>query len=225
MKVLSRNKLIFLAGLAVFIGTFAFSLSFAQMPADKLSSLLIKMEEADKKINTLKADFTQTTFFESTKEEQEISGTIYLKKPESIYIDKRTPQKQHIYIDGKNITTYTPENDQAIIDKWNNVIDGDFAPITIVSFGSSWREIKKTNKITLDSQDEEYNVIAVDPLKNKGWNIKIYISKTTMHPCKAILKSGGTKVEIVFKNYVVNPILDKNMFKLKVSGKVEIINL
>jgi outer membrane lipoprotein-sorting protein len=225
MKVLSRSKLIFLAGIVIFIGTFVFSLSFAQTSADKLSSLLIKMEEADKKISTLKADFTQTIFFESTKEKQEISGVIYLKKPESIYIDKRTPQKQHIYIDGKNITTYIPDNAQAIIDKWNNVIDGDFAPVTIVSFGSSWREIKKTNKISFDSEDEKYIVITVKPFKDKGWDIKMYISKTTMCPCKAILKSGVIRTEIVFKSYVANPILDKNMFKLNVSSQVEVINL
>ncbi|GHT71805.1 hypothetical protein AGMMS49950_09110 [Endomicrobiia bacterium] len=222
---LSRSKLAFLAGLVVLMEIFVFSLGFAQTSTDKLPSLLLKMEEADKKINTLKADYTQSIFFKSTKEKQEMSGTIYLKKPGSIYIDKKTPQKQYIYIDGKNITTYTPDNGQEIIDKWKNVIDDDFTPVTIVSFGSSWREIKKTNKISFGGEDEKYIVIRVESLKNNSQTIKIYISKATMCPCKTVLESDGTKVEIIFKSYTVNPPLDKNIFKLNVSNEVEVIKL
>ncbi|GHT46104.1 hypothetical protein AGMMS49936_04490 [Endomicrobiia bacterium] len=222
---LSRSKLTFLAGLVILMEIFVFSLGFAQTSTDKLSSLLLKMEEADKKINTLKADYTRNVFFKSTKEKQEISGTIYLKKPGSIYIDQKTPLKQYIYIDGKNITTYTPDNEQAIIDKWKNVIDDDFTPVTIVSFGSSWREIKKTNKISFDGEDEKYIIVRVESFKNNGQTIKIYISKATMYPCKTVLESGGTKVEIIFKSYTVNPPLDKNIFKLNVSNEVEVIKL
>jgi outer membrane lipoprotein carrier protein len=222
---LLENKLVFLTGLVVFIATFFFSLSFAQMSSDKLSSLLLKMEEVDKKINTLKADYTQTIFFESTKEKQEVLGTIYLKKPGSIYINQRAPQEQQIYIDGKNITIYTPDNGQAVIDNWKNVIDGDFAPVSIVSFGSSWREIKKTNKISFGGESEKYIVVKIEPVRNKDWNIKIYISKTTMYPSKAVSESNGAKVKIIFKNYTINPLLDKNMFKLNVSDEVEVIKL
>ncbi|MCA6070940.1 MAG: hypothetical protein LE168_00900, partial [Endomicrobium sp.] len=51
------------------------SLGFAKTLNDRLNVLLLDMEAADKKIYTLKAEYTQTILFESTKEKQEIVGT------------------------------------------------------------------------------------------------------------------------------------------------------
>ncbi|MDR3256735.1 MAG: outer-membrane lipoprotein carrier protein LolA [Endomicrobium sp.] len=198
---------------------------FAHTKNDKLNYILVKMEEADKKINTLKADYTQIIFYESTKEKQEVSGTLFLKKPSSIYINQRVPQEQQIYIDGKNIVIYTPENGQAVIDNWKNVIDGDFSPATIISFGSSWREIKKTNIINLGDENEKYIIIKINPVKNKRLNLKIYISKTSMYPEKAVVESEGVVVEIIFTSYTFNPVLYKNMFKFNAPDSVEIIKL
>ncbi|MDR0800495.1 MAG: outer-membrane lipoprotein carrier protein LolA [Endomicrobium sp.] len=198
---------------------------FAQIKDNSLNDILKKMEEAEKKINTLKADYTRSIFFESTKERQEFAGTLFLKKPDSIYIKQKTPQEQRIYIDGKNITVYVPENEQAVIDDWKNVADGDFAPAAIISFGSNWRKIKKTNVISFGGENEKYVVIKVNPMRNKDWNVKIYVSKTTMYPGKAVIESDGVKAEIIFKSYTLNPALDKNIFKFNASVGVEIIKL
>jgi chaperone LolA len=201
------------------------SLGFAQLYDDKLNTLLLNMEEFSKEIHTLKTDYTQTLFFESTKEKQEVDGTLFLKKPDSVYINQKMPQEQKIYINGKNITIYTPNNSQAIVDNWKNVIDDDFSPALIVNFGSSWRDIKKTNILSFSGENEKYNIIKVVPVKNKDWNIKIYISKTTMYPDKAILESDGAVAEIIFKSYTVNPVLDKAIFKFSAPNDVEIIKL
>ena len=197
----------------------------AQIEDNSLSDILKKMEEAEKKINTLKADYTRSIFFESTKEKQEFAGTLFLKKPDSVYINQRTPQEQRIYIDGGNITIYVPENEQAVIDDWKNVIDKDFTPATIISFGSNWRKIKRTNVISFGGENEKYVVIKINPMKNEDWNIKIYVSKTTMYPGKAVIESDGVKSEIIFKSYILNPMLDKNIFKFNALAGVEIIKL
>lgn len=200
-------------------------IAFAHSKDDNLNNILKKMEAVEKRIYTLKADYTRSIFFESTKEKQEVSGTLFLRKPGSIYINQRTPQEQRIYIDGQNITIYVPESRQAVIDSWKNFTDGDFALIVIINFGSSWREIKRTNIISFGGENEKYIVIKVNPIEeNKGWNIKIYVSKATMCPGKAVIESDGVSDEIIFKSYVLNPALDKNMFKFNASG-IEVIKL
>lgn len=221
---MKNSFLLFQKSIIITIFFIASHLSFAYASQDKVLDLLLKMEESDKKISSLKVDFTQTLVFESTKEKQEIIGTIYLKKPDSIYINQKTSQEQQIYIDGKNITIYTPDNRQAVIDKWNNIIDEDFVPAIVVSFGSSWREMKKTSKINLIGENERYVVIKITSV-NKDWSLKIYVSKLTMLPGKAVVESDGTTIEIVFKSYTINPSLDKNMFKLNVMDDIEIIKL
>jgi chaperone LolA len=197
----------------------------AQEISRELSQFLLKLEQSEKKINTIKADFVQTTSFELTGEKQKIVGTVFLKKPNSLYINQRTHQEQRIYIDGKTITIYTPSESQAVIDSWKNSINEDFSPVFIVNFGSSWKDIRKTSNITLEGHDNNSVIIKIQPLRNKDVNTKIYISKVSMLPEKAIINSEVTKIEIVFKNYSLNPELSKDIFKFKISNNIEIIKL
>jgi outer membrane lipoprotein-sorting protein len=53
----------------------------------------------------------------------------------------------------------------------------------------------------------------------------MYIAKTNMLPEKAVITSEGIKIELVFKNYIVNPKLAVATFNLKVPSNVEIIKL
>jgi outer membrane lipoprotein-sorting protein len=194
------------------------------MSNDKLNTLLLKIEKIDKKIKTLKVDYMQTVVFEATKEEQITFGTLFFKKPDSIYINQKTPQIQKIYINDKNITVYTPDNKQVVIDKCENMIDWDFATANIINFGSSWRKIKKTNTISFDGEDKKYIVFKINPLeKNKEWYMKIYVSKANMCPEEAVVESSGVAVKIVFKNYAVDTVLDKNIFRLNIPNDVEVI--
>ncbi|MDR0956386.1 MAG: outer membrane lipoprotein carrier protein LolA [Endomicrobium sp.] len=201
-----------------------FSLDFVCASQGKALDFLLKMEKTNNKIDSLRVDFTQTVLFESTKEEQKIVGVIYFKKPDSIYINQKTSQEQLIYINGKNVTIYTPDNKQAIIGKWNDIIGKDFVSAIVVNFGSSWRKIKKASKINLVGENERYAIIKITSV-NKNWSLKVCISKLTMLPCKAVAKSDGTTIEIIFKSYTINPSLDKNMFKLDTVDNIEIIKL
>ncbi|MDR1926514.1 MAG: outer membrane lipoprotein carrier protein LolA [Endomicrobium sp.] len=196
------------------------------MSNDKLNTLLLKIEKINKGIKTLKVDYMQTVVFEATKERKMTIGTLFFKKPDSIHINQRTPQIQKIYINGENITVYTPDNKQVIIDKWENVIDVDFAPANIVNFGNSWRKIKKTNIISFDGENKKYIVFKIISFKkNKDWYIKIYVSKATMYPEEAVMESDGVAMRIVFKNYAVDHVLDKNIFRLNIPNDVEVIKL
>jgi outer membrane lipoprotein carrier protein len=198
---------------------------FAKESSDSLFNFLIRLEQNEKKINTVKADFVQTIFFEDTGEKQEIVGTVFLRKPDNIYITQRTPQEQRIYINAKTVTIYTPAEKQAIVDNWKNSFDGSFSPAAIVGFGSFWRELKKDNEISLGGYGENSIIIKVSSVKDKNFNAMIYISKISMNPKKAIINSQGLKLEIVFNNYFVNPKLSLDIFKFKYPDDVEVIKL
>jgi hypothetical protein len=53
----------------------------------------------------------------------------------------------------------------------------------------------------------------------------MYIAKTSMLPEKAVITSEGTKIELVFKNYIVNPELALVTFNFKSPNNIEIIKL
>ncbi|MDR1522417.1 MAG: outer membrane lipoprotein carrier protein LolA [Endomicrobium sp.] len=198
---------------------------FAQDSNDRLNLLFSKIESVYKSINTLKIDYTEDILFDSTNEKQKVSGTLFFYSPSNIYISHKTPKQQKIYIDDKNITIYNLENSQVIIDSWQNVFDGDFSVATIINFGNNLEKIKKTNVISISGENEKYIILKAVPIKRKDLVVEIYISKTTMYPVKAILRSSLVRVETIFESYVVNPILDKKNFKLNVSNDVEVIRL
>jgi outer membrane lipoprotein carrier protein len=216
------------AAVRVFIMLAAFVafavVAFAHSKDDNLNNILKKMEEAKKRIDTLRVDYARSIFFEFTKEKHEVSGTLFFKKPNSIYINQSVPQEQRIYIDGENMTIYVPENRQAIIGNWKNFIYGDFVLAVVMNLGSRWREIKGTNIVSFGGENEKYIVIKVNPMEKKGWNIKIYVSKATMYPGKAVIKADGIREEIMFKSYTLNPALNKDIFKFNASG-IEVIKL
>jgi chaperone LolA len=202
---------------------------FAQMADDKLDELFKKLEENDKKVNTIMVDYVQIVSFESTKEKQEVWGTLFFKRPCSVYINQKTPREQQIYFDGKNVTVYTLEFEQAVIDSLNNGVNKNSTLATILNFVGFWKnlkEVKKTNTINFVEENEKYILIKISPIvKNNYDSMKICISKATMYPNRAVLESNGIKIKIVFKNYLINSSLDKNIFRFNAPKGVEVIKL
>jgi outer membrane lipoprotein-sorting protein len=116
-----------------------------------------------------------------------------------------------------------------VVDDLKNVIGVYFLPSLILNFGSGWREIKKTNIISLSGEDEKCFIVKINSITgcsdNKKCELKIYVLKMSMCPYKVIVKSEGVLVEIVFKNYSINSVLKRAIFKFIKPEDVETIKL
>ncbi len=193
--------------------------------SEKLNQILLKMEEADKNITALEVNYTQEVFYSATSETQKINGNLKYKKPNNIFIVQKTPQEQRIYIDGKKITIYTPENSQAVVDNWKNMINSDFAPASMINFGSNWRDLKKDNAINYVGEDKDNYVIELYPAKKKEWVMQMSVSKETYYPVKAVVTAAGLAVNVELSTYKLNPNFKKDIFKFSAPEGTEIIKL
>ncbi|MCL2335122.1 MAG: outer membrane lipoprotein carrier protein LolA [Endomicrobia bacterium] len=209
---------LFMAGLGI-------NVSAQKSGEARLNDILSKMEAADKKIKTLEVGYTQEIFYSATNEKQNISGNLKYKKPSSVFIVQKTPQEQRIYIDGKKITIYTPENSQAVMDNWKNVINGDMAPASLVSFGSNWKTLKKDNVINYAGEDEKNYILELYPAAKKEWSMKMYVSKESLYPQKAVVTASGLTVNVTLSNYKINQEFKKDIFKFEAPAGVEVIKL
>ncbi|MDR2192059.1 MAG: outer membrane lipoprotein carrier protein LolA [Endomicrobium sp.] len=198
---------------------------FCQDNSQKLKDVLSKMEEADKNVKTFETDFSQEIFYSATSETQNIIGNLKYKKPDSIYIEQKTPQEQKIYIDGKKITVYTPENAQAIVDDWKNLLNGDFAPASIISFGGNWKDLSKNNVINYVGEDGESYIVEIYPSAKKDWTMQMSVSKISHYPYKAIITSAGLIIKVNLSNVKTNQNLKKDVFKFTPPDGVEVIKL
>jgi len=219
-------------GIASILIVFIFSEAsiFAQTCDNKVDALFEKLEKVSSEIKTVKVDYVQVVSFESAKEKQKISGTLFFKNPCNIYINQKTPLEQRVYFDGRNITVYTVEFGQAVIDRWNNnSVNGNLTLATILGLIGFWKnlkEMRKTSVIDFIEENDECVSIKISPIVKKSYNnIKVCVSKATMYPKEIVLEYDGAKREVVFKNYIINLSLDKNIFKFNAPKDVEIIKL
>jgi outer membrane lipoprotein carrier protein len=225
-KLTWRYKMIKRINIFAFAALFVFSMNiFAQDNEAKLNDILSKIEAADKKVNTAEISYSQEIFYSSTKEKQNITGNLKYKKPDTIFIVQKTPQEQRIYIEGKKITIYTPENAQAVIDNWKDVINGDFTVASMVNFGSSWKTIKKDNSVSYVGEDDKNYIIEITPAKKSDWNMQLHIDKTSFLASKAVVTAAGLAVTVNISEYKINQKFKKDIFKFKHSEGVEVIEL
>jgi Outer membrane lipoprotein-sorting protein len=199
--------------------------AFAQSSEEKLNEILTKMELSDKKITTAEITYSQEIFYSATNETQKITGNLKYKKPDSIFIVQKMPQEQRIYIDGKKITVYTPDNSQAVIDNWKNMINGEFTPTSMVNFGGNWKTISKDNNISYVGEDDKNYIISISPAKKNEWNMQMHIDKESMRPSKAIVTAAGLIVNVNLTQYTINQNFKKDIFKFTAPEGVEIIQL
>ncbi|MDR3112608.1 MAG: outer-membrane lipoprotein carrier protein LolA [Elusimicrobiota bacterium] len=198
------------------------TLVFAQ---SNLDDFYAKLNDAESKIKTLKVDFKQTIIFEETNEQQSTVGTITFKKPDKMHISQKTPQEQHIYIAGtKNVTVYTPENKQAVINKWEDFAGEDTSLAFIIDFSKKRKQISKTNDITLLKSYGDFFVVNIKSKTSKNWIMNLYIKKENMLIEKAEIQNDTVLSEINFSNYLINPQILKSDLEFTVPENVEVIN-
>jgi outer membrane lipoprotein carrier protein len=197
----------------------------AQAQADNLETVLSRMSAVDKQTKTLEVKFTQETLYTETNETQTTSGVLRYKKPDKIFITQTTPQEQKIYIFGKKITIYTPENAQAITDNWKNVIDEDFTPAALVNFSGSLENIKKDKELKYVNADNDNFFIELSPKDRKTWTMLLSVSKETSRVVKAVVDSGSVLISVTMSAYKIDLDLKNEVFEFKAPSGVEVIKL
>jgi chaperone LolA len=193
--------------------------------AAEVDDILKRVQDADGKVKSIELNFKQTVEFNLTGERQQNEGTVKFKKPDNIRITQDDPE-QHIYIDGKRITIYTPANLQAVSDKWKNAVAADNVPAWLVNIASNFKALSKENTITLESENEKDYVLRIKPNDPKNnYTLTLFIGKGTYLPTGAVLRSDAVNVVIKIYQYKLNPSFSSEDLKFKAPMGVELIEL
>ncbi|MDR1195542.1 MAG: outer membrane lipoprotein carrier protein LolA [Endomicrobium sp.] len=220
--MIKKTGILVFAALLVFCAA-AFSQEQEKDNEAKLNEIISKMEAVDKKVNTAEISYSQGIFYSSTKEKQNITGNLKYKKPDNIFIVQKTPQEQRVYINGRKITIYTPENSQAVTDNWKDAVNGDFTSASMVNFSGNWKAVKKENNVKYVGEDDKNYILEITPIKKNEWNMQLHVDKTSMLASKAIVTAAGLVVRVDISDYKVNPNFKKEIFKFTAPEGVEVI--
>lgn len=188
--------------------------------------ILSKLEKQDVAIKDLQADYTQTLTYLATDEQFVSSGIFKHKKPNYIYLGQTTPTKQYSYIDGKNITTYVPDNRQAIVEKWKDVVNSDMLLTSVFKFMQNWKTLKKDYTIELKEETKVDYSFSIKPINSKEkWTMIITVNKSSSLIAKTSFNNDNFIVDVRLTNYKINNNFKNEVFKFVAPKNVDIIEL
>jgi len=208
------------------ISIFFISSNIFAQEQTKAEDILSNLEIQDKTTKDLQADYFQTITYLSTDEQLNSEGIFKYKKQNYIYLEQKVPTKQHTFIDGKNITTYVPENRQAIVEKWKDVINSDMLLTSIFKFVNNWKTLKKDYIIELKEETRVDYSFLIQPKNTKEkWNMLITISKSTSQVLKTSFNNGNFIIDIKLTNYKLNNNFSNDIFKFIAPKNIDVIQL
>lgn len=202
------------------------SFVFAETQKQDIDTILSKLEKQDAAIKDLQADYFQTLTYLSTDEQFTSEGVFKHKKPNYIYLGQTKPAKQFSYIDGKNITTYVPDNRQAIVERWKDVINSDMLLTSVFKFMQNWKTLKKDYIIELNEETKVDYSFSMKPINEKEkWTMIITVNKSSSLITKTSFNNGNFIVDVKLTNYKINNNFKNDVFKFIAPKNVDVIEL
>ncbi len=198
---------------------------FAREGSSVATKVIKSMEEAQASIVDAALEYTQTITYFSTGERQVTRGEIKMKEP-NIYIYQRQPKYQHTYIDGKKMITYVPENKQAIIESWKEILENNILLAAALNFNKNYKNAKIDYNVTMVVQtDKEYCLMVKSVNVNENWKIYLNVDSTKFLVNSAIYENNNFKVEVKMHNYKLNTGLSDSIFEFNAPKDVEVVEM
>lgn len=197
----------------IFLLLFINSQAFAGAGLDKLTAYSTQLK-------SLSAQFTQTTFDDSMKEQDVSVGQVYLQKPGKFRWDYKRPYEQQIVSDGEKLYIYDVDLDQVTVRNFNDALGtapislltdiGDLKQqFTIIELGKiDGREVLQLEAKVKDT-DYHYFLLALGKNGLETMELKDKLGQVT---------------RIQLSQSKTNAALDKKLFQFVAPKGVDVIN-
>jgi chaperone LolA len=189
---------------------------------DDAEKILSKVQKKYESIKDLTASFTQDVTFGISKMKQKVDGTIYIKKGNKYRIEL---EKQTIVTDGKTVWSYSPINNQVIIDKFKDdpkSVTPDKVFVNVpknylaISLGTENILNKKTSVIKLTPKDK----------KSLTKTMKVWIDEEDYFMRKIEIIDASDNVNIyLIKSIKIDSNISEDLFKFNVPEGVQKVDL
>jgi len=192
--------------------------SFAMAQTD-VNLLLKQIEEKNKDLLSLEADFVQVTTNEAFPEPIEQSGHLYAMKPKFLRWDFQVPMVQSYYTDGNTITVWNEQNNQALIS--DNMNDANEAFDVLTDFSNA----QKKYNIVIKKESETDYLLSVTPKEGTTFEqLEVTMDKKELLITNLVVNSKETgTVSLSFSNVKRNSVTDKSLFSFVPPEGAEVI--
>ncbi len=197
--------------------------------APALRQVLERFDAVQAEIQTLSAEFTETTESRLLTEAIVAQGRVFLTKPDSVRWEYSRPEEMSFVIREDEYTGYFPRRKQAErrdIHRWREQL------FRFLGLGQASTELEKFYDIRLGPEEEARpgrHLLVLDPKKSRVRKrmdaVRFWIDAASYLPVRVEYqaKSGNRRV-IDFDRMTVNPELAANLYRMEIPAGVVVTN-
>ncbi|MFQ3573812.1 MAG: outer membrane lipoprotein carrier protein LolA [Thermodesulfovibrionales bacterium] len=172
------------------------------------SDVVGTIDEFYKSLNTLEGNFVQKSTIKELKKTTTYNGRFYMKKG-SLHIRYLGDKPHHVYINNNEMIIYKPSDKTAFKMPFDESKYGQ----TPLSLLGGLTDIRSDFNIKRLSDKK----VSLTPVKGIGQivNVEITVDDNKPFPIDTInmIDNSGNKIEVVFKDVVVNGKVDSKVFR------------
>ena len=201
--------------------------SMLLLPVLAMSSLTAHAGEQDVKrlgqllgqSNTITARFSQLTLDGSGTQLQETTGDMSVKRPGLFYWHTDAPQEQTMISDGKKVTLWDPDLEQATIKK----LDERLTQTPALLLSGDVSKIEQSYNVSSKTQGEVMEFILKPKTKDTLFDsLRLSFRKGNISEMQ-LIDSVGQRTNILFNEVKVNKEIPESKFKFVVPKGADVI--
>ncbi len=202
-------------------------LAVSGVSATELEQLLVEFDRVQESIQTLSAEFTETTRSTLLKDEIVAEGKLFLTKPDSVRWEYSAPEEMRFVIADDQYTGYFPVRKQAEkrdVRRWGEQL------FRFLGLGQASSELSEFYTIRMGDEDQQQPdsvMLVLDPKKKRVrkrmQSVKLWIDSETLLLTRVRYASqNGDTRTVDFATMTVNPDLAASLYVVEIPDDVEV---
>lgn len=184
-----------------------------------VAGIIARLEEFEKKMTSLSADFRQTVRMEQSASAQTISGTVKYRRANRLRVEHLKPERQTVVCDGKKLWVWRHETNQVIETSLEDWRKSEPLAKGLLDFGDYADMLKRydVSIATVSAPDARghrmVSLLLLPKDAKAGFQLKLRLSTRDYFPADAELRAGQVRIESHFDKIKFNPETAAGDFK------------
>jgi outer membrane lipoprotein carrier protein len=183
----------------------------------ELDQLLLRMETVYQKLDSFQAEFVQGSETKSLKRKKESFGEIFFRKPDRMRWSYRAPEKREIYINGKQMDIYMPQQNTLIKQSLGEALTDTAAPAKLFMGPAALGETFQISRATPGKEEGGLVCLRLIPWKRGGMSVEevfLWLGQEDLLPRKTVSTDIlGNVTTLTFSDGKANTKLQDEIFR------------
>jgi outer membrane lipoprotein-sorting protein len=190
----------------------------------RLESLLDRMDQVQKGMNTLRVTFVQTNTFRMLSQPQVMKGHLIVKKPDTALYEYVSPSKLFFLVKDGDLLVYNPAQKKVVV---QDIRRHQTRIVRYLGISQPLKELQESFTVQWDGVENGIVHLNLIPsklrMKRKIASLHFWVdSQTADLKGFEIVEAEGDRIRFDFSQWEKNPTLGEDAFKVSIPPGVKV---